>query len=228
MDIKKRMSVFSNRPSSINWIPEAIFEPNMLKADLVLFGGGTDISPHLYRQTPGRHTQRSDKGRDEQEERIFKWAIKYEVPMIGLCRGAQLLEALSGGKLIQHVSNHHSHHEIITREGLKLEVNSLHHQMAYPYDMNINDYEVIAWSEGLSNTYLDEDDKEMCIGGIWPLTESEFKEPEIVYYTKTNSLGIQSHPEFMGYPKETTKYIIELMKTTICKDLPWAQIQNME
>jgi gamma-glutamyl-gamma-aminobutyrate hydrolase PuuD len=53
-------------------------------------------------------------------------AISDGKPCIGICRGAQFLWAMSGGKLCQHIQPPHPQmHDVF---GLQFEVNSFHHQ----------------------------------------------------------------------------------------------------
>lgn len=65
-------------------------------------------------------------------------------------------------------------------------ITSLHHQMVNPGEVK---HKLIAYSQyPRSVTYLDGDDKEIEL-------EHGFLEPEIVWFPKTKSLGIQGHPE---------------------------------
>ena len=64
--------------------------------------------------------------------------------------------------------------------------------MAYPFDLNENDYEILFWSEKRSTKY---EGDQINVNKI-------IKEPEIVVYHKINKpicLGIQGHPEMMPY-----------------------------
>ena len=69
--------------------------------DLVVFCGGTDVSPELYGAERDPHTQPSDFARDAKEKAAFEHFK--DVPKVGICRGAQLLNVLSGGQMIQHI-----------------------------------------------------------------------------------------------------------------------------
>lgn len=69
---------------------------NIKEADIVMFTGGEDINPALYGDVP--HPTTHFTNRDDMEVLAFKDAPK-EALLIGGCRGAQLLTALSGGKL---------------------------------------------------------------------------------------------------------------------------------
>ena len=73
------------------------------EADLVVFGGGADISPELYGQEPLPQTY-FDEDRDTHEIWAYNKCVTSKIPMFGICRGAQFLHAMNGGKLWQDVS----------------------------------------------------------------------------------------------------------------------------
>ena len=162
--------------------------------------GGADISPSIYKHRVSRFTGGKEtlSTRDAIEVTVARHCIEKGIPLIGVCRGAQLLCALSGGSLIQHVDNHAGgYHPIVTSDGEILNCPSLHHQMMYPWYDNIGDpieHEMLAWMEKpRSDVYYgqpDEDGTERSI--ILPGPE-----PEVVWFPKTKSLCIQSHPEFI-------------------------------
>ena len=107
------------------------FEPD----DVVLFGGGADISPTIYNHSVSTFTGASAhlSFRDSNEVRHFRQAVKTGCGIIGICRGAQLACAMSGGSLIQHVDNHSGgDHTMKTHDGRVIMVSSVHHQMMNP------------------------------------------------------------------------------------------------
>jgi len=107
----------------------------IIKADLVVFCGGTDISCNLYNQTRGLYTDTPDTTRDILEQYIFKICFSEKIPMVGICRGAQLLNVLCGGTMIQHDgSNLHLYPHKIKYQykhvsGVLEEAPSNHHQI---------------------------------------------------------------------------------------------------
>lgn len=175
-----------------HYIDNAIHTRNFDEADIVMFRGGADINPKIYGQMPNRHTSYWSDERDNLEINFYHRAQEQKKLCIGNCRGAQLLTALNGGKLIQHVS-HPGEHMCTTFEGTKYEMNSIHHQMCYPYNLPKEDYLLVSWTEQLSYTHLGENDKTVEFPPESLDSEGLFKEPEIIWYPKTRSLGIQGH-----------------------------------
>jgi len=73
------------------------------KASGILIPGGADIHPSFYKEKPLPTTTRMDKKFDEMEIRLTKKALKDKKPILGICRGAQLLAVATGGSLFQHI-----------------------------------------------------------------------------------------------------------------------------
>lgn len=180
------------------------------KTDVVLFEGGTDISPKLYGETPSKYTQHANIPRDVFEVAVWNKAQKAGAACFGICRGAQLFTALNGGKLIQHVSGHgHANHPIQTKDGEILETSSVHHQMMAPGGTK---YELLAWAAmRLSKVYLGEDNKDAKNR----LDSTLGLEPEAIWFPETRSLGVQGHPEFLPAGHEFQHYCRRIIQKYI-------------
>lgn len=121
------------------------------KLDGILFTGGEDISPLLYNEEPLKETKNITYGRDKMEMELLKSAYEKKLPILGICRGLQMINTFLGGELYQdipsQVKNAHGHlstldltqgyhsielikdsrfYNIIKEE--KIAVNSQHHQ----------------------------------------------------------------------------------------------------
>jgi putative glutamine amidotransferase len=71
--------------------------------DGVMLCGGQDVEPARYGQEPAETTEQSDTRRDNTEDLVLGAAIAAGLPILGICRGAQMLNVHRGGTLIQHV-----------------------------------------------------------------------------------------------------------------------------
>jgi putative glutamine amidotransferase len=71
--------------------------------DGLLLPGGPDLNPELYGQEPHEMTVEPDYDRDIWETMITKFALIDGVPLLGICRGMQLLNVTLGGTLWQHI-----------------------------------------------------------------------------------------------------------------------------
>jgi len=72
----------------------------------LVLGGGGDIDPKYYGE-PNRQAQDPHRERDEMEMALFKQARDRGVPVLGICRGLQLINVAYGGTLDQHIGDAH-------------------------------------------------------------------------------------------------------------------------
>ena len=168
-----------------------IVEPEV--ADVIVFTGGADVSPHLYDEdNVASHTSRR---RDDNCIHLFN---DFNVPRIGICRGAQFLNVFSGGRMWQDVDGHTRSHLVKdTRTLREYFCTSTHHQMMRPSP----DAAIIGVATTPLSTYR---------LGATELERFRSTGIEVLYYEHTNSLCFQPHPEYSGHP-ECTQYFAELV-----------------
>ncbi|HOW22178.1 MAG TPA: gamma-glutamyl-gamma-aminobutyrate hydrolase family protein [Sedimentibacter sp.] len=118
----------------------------------LLFSGGNDISPLIFGEDPIREVKVIDYDRDDFEIKLFKKAASKNMPILGICRGSQVINVAAGGSLYQDIyvqkdgtrghkpefeSAWYPHHRVsITRDSIlynilqteEISVNSYHHQ----------------------------------------------------------------------------------------------------
>ena len=80
------------------------------RCDGLMFTGGHDINPALYHQAPIAQLGAVSHERDRMEKMAFERAMALGKPMLGICRGLQLFNALLGGTLWQDLSSQHPSH----------------------------------------------------------------------------------------------------------------------
>ncbi|MDQ1552603.1 MAG: putative glutamine amidotransferase, partial [Actinomycetota bacterium] len=71
--------------------------------DGLIVTGGRDVDPARYGQAAHPATDAPAPDRDTWEDALLLGAIKRELPFLGICRGAQVLNVALGGTLIQHL-----------------------------------------------------------------------------------------------------------------------------
>lgn len=167
-----------------------LFHPG--QGDVCLFHGGHDIWAGMYGETPvpENETPRLNP-RDIIERKIAEACIERGVPMIGICRGAQLLCILAGGSLFQHVDGHRKDHALVTESGTIIPATpQSHHQMMR---CTKTSFEPLAWTPERLSTVVK-------VGAEADATEDweESWEIEIAYFPVIQGLAIQPHPEWMG------------------------------
>jgi putative glutamine amidotransferase len=72
--------------------------------DGILLGGGRDIDPGRYGQEPSEHLSVMEPHRDAFELELVERALDRELPILGMCRGIQILNVALGGTLVQDVA----------------------------------------------------------------------------------------------------------------------------
>jgi len=155
-------------------------------ANLVVFTGGEDVSPEFYGDSKHATTY-SNLFRDEIEYEAFNLCIDHDIPMVGICRGAQFLNVCNGGRMYQDVDKHavaDGHNITDLETGEVIYVSSTHHQMMMPTDKAI----IIATSNlGGYREWFD---------GTHAKRDISSQDFEVVFYPKANALCFQPHPEF--------------------------------
>jgi putative glutamine amidotransferase len=73
------------------------------RLDGLIVSGGADVDPSKYGAAPEDGLGATEPDRDDWELALLRAAIDQKVPVLGICRGAQLLNVLMGGTLVQHV-----------------------------------------------------------------------------------------------------------------------------
>jgi putative glutamine amidotransferase len=129
----------------------AIYE----RTDGILIPGGVDVDPTTFGEQPHERLGRIDPARDRVEIQLVKWAVEDDKPLLGLCRGLQVINVALGGTLYQDLeaeypngikhdyfptygySRDHLAHDVAVEAGSRMRhalvdaavpVNSMHHQ----------------------------------------------------------------------------------------------------
>lgn len=72
--------------------------------DGFLFPGGADVDPRMYGEDPAPQLGSVDRKSDEEWRYVLEYARKSRKPLLGICRGLQVVNAAMGGSLYQDLS----------------------------------------------------------------------------------------------------------------------------
>ena len=72
--------------------------------DGLLLSGGGDLWPKLYGEQDSGLLWSVDEQRDRAELALARWAMAERLPVLGICRGAQVLNVAAGGTLVQDIA----------------------------------------------------------------------------------------------------------------------------
>jgi putative glutamine amidotransferase len=85
--------------------------------DGLILAGGADVDPANYGHDAHRETRHTVPERDAFEIALARRALERDLPLLGVCRGMQLMNVATGGTLLQHLPESHGHHEHRRRAG---------------------------------------------------------------------------------------------------------------
>ncbi|MFI3330362.1 MAG: gamma-glutamyl-gamma-aminobutyrate hydrolase family protein [Rikenellaceae bacterium] len=172
--------------------------------DGFLFTGGHDVNPKLYDEIINDKCGQPCMERDDLEAKIFSYALENDVPVLGICRGIQLINVLCGGTLYQDLPS-----EFFSD-------NAVSHQMIAPYDKIqhkvkiLNDtplYAIISSDEIGVNSYHHQAIKELA-PTLKAMAISEDGLIEAVYMPEKKFIwAVQWHPELNYKVDENSRKI---------------------
>lgn len=188
-------------------IPPLVIAPDeyLECVDGLIIPGGSDLDPALYGQKPHKETICIDPHRDRWEIELVRAALRNNVPILGVCRGMQLLNVALGGTLIQHLPDeshkvteefHKPAHEVLVTPGSRVaQALGIAHPQTTDGEQaeyalisvnSIHHQAIERLGEGLEVTATARD-------GILEAIES---------YTHKFVVGVQWHPEFLDDPRQ--------------------------
>lgn len=181
--------------------------------DGFLFTGGHDVSPSLYNEKKLPECGVICPERDHLEQRLFVCAREMDKPVLGICRGIQMINVLLGGTLWQ---------DLPSQTNSKVE-----HHGKPPYDRPVHKISVIPGTPLFElcgsamnvNSYHHQAIKTPA-EGLTVMAYAEDNVVEAVYDREAQFLwAVQFHPEFAYRTDPNCLKIFEAFVTSCCKSV---------
>ena len=153
------------------------------RLDALVLAGGADLDPGLYGETPHDETLGVREDRDAGELPLLAAALERDLPVLGICRGMQLMAVAHGGALVQHLPDlvgHEDHRPrpgVFGRHGVRLapdsvvgrvlgervDVPSYHHQgLASPGSLTVT-----GWADDETPEVVEDPGRRFAVGVLW-------------------------------------------------------------
>ena len=164
--------------------PDTVDVDVLDRLDGIVLCGGADVDARLYGETPHETADVPREARDASEIALYKGAMQRNLPVLGICRGLQIMAVAEGGSLHQHlfdVLGDWKHREIpgtFVEHGARfaadskiaailgatdLVVNSSHHQSV----KDAGRLTVTGWASDDTIEVCEDPTKTFCVGVQW-------------------------------------------------------------
>ena len=167
----------------------------------LVVSGGDDIHPSLYGEdeAPKAHY---DPERDALEQAHIEWALQHRLPMLGICRGTQLINVSQGGSLFQDIRARRkltsNWGTVLPRKTAALRDSSCLASVVKASRLRINSLHHQAIDNLGSNIRIVARDLDGFVQAIEPIEPIEPIDP-IESNGECHWLGVQWHPEYLLY-----------------------------
>jgi putative glutamine amidotransferase len=201
--------------SMFHWVQRcggtAVMIPSMLRPedmrkvvsrlDGILLSGGADIAPESYGEKPLQPEWSGDRIRDKYELALFAEAMLQKKPILGVCRGHQLVNVALGGTLFQDIQTQNE--GALLHRDWEVYDQNFHEAVFEPESTLANLY--AGKAGGMINSVHHQAIKVLGKGLAIEARSMEDRIIEAVYLTDgTNYVrGIQWHPEFQDIHDES-------------------------
>lgn len=171
---------------------DALIKVQLEKIDGLLLSGGYDVNPLLYGEEPLPELEYILPERDEYEIKLIQFALEMKKPILGICRGMQILNVACGGTLYQDLSQFSLKH---LKHQQKSKTDTASHSVEFVSGTNLHN--IMGIDDTRINTFHHQAIKELAPGFV---VNAKAKDGIIEGFEKKDAdfiIGLQWHPEMM-------------------------------
>ena len=176
-----------------NTLEEELMDEYLEIIDGLCFSGGDDICPLMYGEDPIKEVKKIDHLRDEFEVKLFQKAAAKNMPVLGICRGCQIINVSSGGSLYQDIN--------VQKDGTNghmpkfASAGYAHHKVEIMKDSAL--YKILQTEEIPVNSYHHQAVKNIAQGYKVSALSKDGTIEAIESLNHSFILGVQWHPELL-------------------------------
>ena len=164
------------------------------KCKKIILTGGEDINPKIYNHK-SKSLNKYQYLRDKNEIKLIKLSEKYKIPVLSICRGAQLVNAYFGGKITNNIKN-----SIYKHNQKKHKLTIIHSDASFfkRKSLVVNSFH----NHGIEIQHLSKKLNPIAI-------TNDLRFVEFFHHKNLPIVGIQWHPERKNYSQSFDKKILE-------------------
>lgn len=210
-------AAYSERLGALGAVPvhltrEADPAAVLARLDGLILAGGIDVDPRLYGSQPTENSTPLDPVQDEWEIALTRLAVDRGVPVLGTCRGHELLNVAFGGTLRDHIDGLSSpHHRRIIYP-----LSDRGHRVEMAVDSRLRDlYGPTADVNSFHHQAVDR------LGeGVRACAYAEDQVIEAIEVEGADAIGVQWHPEFVTDREPILDWLVERARAFAERDVP--------
>ena len=175
--------------------------------DGFLFSGGVDVHPKHYGEDITGENVEVDEVRDAFETKIFPHVLATNKPVLGICRGIQIMNVCLGGTLYQHITDHR-----------QSDPGYIRHQKLI-LDKEGHFYQLVGADEIYVNSFHHQNIKQLAPGLVIEAVSEDgyieaVRDPKHPFF-----FGVQFHPEiYMGREDDDHSHLLFKAFIDACKE----------
>ena len=176
-------------------LDERLYDEIFRRLHGLLLAGGEDIDPRLYDAEPKEVIEKVDPDRDRVEMMLVQWAVEKRMPILGICRGHQLLNVALGGALYQDIEAEMGVREVhdMRGKGPDFRQQRPHQVMLDPDSRIAQELGAVLWVNSLHHQAVARPGRGLRVIGVSPEGVIEATELEDHPFAVT----VQWHPEML-------------------------------